>query len=119
MRLTVCLEGNTEGRVLASVDMEEIVKMTITDDIEKSNFNPQMFKSCTDTAYQCGYEKGKADGFQEALTDAGIVIYTDKLKAFAEWLVNKGILGSRVIYNGEITDYGKVYLAEWQKEGRE
>lgn len=58
MRLTVCLEGNTEGRVLASVDMEEIVKMTITDDIEKSNFNPQMFKACTDTAYKCGYQQG-------------------------------------------------------------
>lgn len=61
MRLTVCLEGNTECRVLASVDMEEIVKMTITDDIEKSNFNPQMLKSCADTSYQCGYEKGKSD----------------------------------------------------------
>ena len=26
MRLTLCLEGNTEGRVLASIDMEEIMK---------------------------------------------------------------------------------------------
>ena len=65
MRLTVSLEGNAEGRVLASVDMEEIVKMTITDDIEKSNFNPQMLKSCTDTSYQCGYEQGRADATQE------------------------------------------------------
>ena len=31
MRLTVCLEGNEEGRVLASVDMEDIVKMTRSD----------------------------------------------------------------------------------------
>lgn len=43
--------------------------------------------------YDKGYEKGHADGFQEALTDAGIVIYTNKLKAdgareFAEWLAN-------------------------------
>ena len=67
MRLTVCLEGNSEGRVLASVDMEEIVKMTITDDIEKSNFNPQMLKSCTDTSYQCGYQKGKADAIDECI----------------------------------------------------
>ena len=65
MRLTVSLEGNTEGRILASVDMEEIVKMTITDDIEKSNFNPQMFKACTDTSYQCGYEQGRADAISE------------------------------------------------------
>lgn len=67
MRLTVCLEGNAEGRVLASVDMEEIVKMTITDDIEKSNFNPQMLKGCTDTSYQCGYEQGKTEGRKEAI----------------------------------------------------
>lgn len=66
MRLTICLEGNNEGRVLASVDMEEIVKMTITDDIEKSNFNPQMLKSCTDTSYQCGYQQG----YQQGRTDA-------------------------------------------------
>lgn len=65
MRLTVCLEGNTEGKVLASIDMEEIVKMTITDDIEKSNFNPQMLKSCTDSSYQCGYQQGKKDGIKE------------------------------------------------------
>ena len=26
MRLTLCLENNTEGRVLASIDMEEIMK---------------------------------------------------------------------------------------------
>lgn len=45
------------------------------------------------------YRKGKVDGARE----------------FAEWLVDKGILGNRCIYNGEITDYGKVYLAEWQK----
>lgn len=65
MRLTVCLEGNEEGRVLASVDMEDIVKMTVTDDIEKSNFNPQMLKSCTDTSYQCGYEQGRSDAIDE------------------------------------------------------
>lgn len=61
MRLTVALEGNSEGKILTSVDMEEIIKMTITDDIEKSNFNPQMLKSCTDTSYQCGYQQGRED----------------------------------------------------------
>ena len=65
MRLTLCLEGNAEGRVLASVDMEEIVKMTITDDIEKSNFNPKMLKNATDLAYQCGYHQGRADAIDE------------------------------------------------------
>lgn len=33
----------------------------MTDDIEKSNFNPQMLKSCTDTAYECGYRQGATD----------------------------------------------------------
>lgn len=65
MRLIVSLEGNSEGKVLASVDMEEIVKMTITDDIEKSNFNPQMLKSCTDSSYQCGYQQGRVDAIDE------------------------------------------------------
>ena len=89
MRLTVCLEGNSEGRVLASVDMEEIVKMTITDDIEKSNFNQQMFKSCTDTSYQCGYQQGKQDAIsfiEEKLLD---------LELFADndyWSNNKSMM---------------------------
>ena len=65
MRLTLCLEGNGEGRVLANISMEEIVKMTITDDIEKSNFNPKMLKSATDLAYQCGYHQGRADAIDE------------------------------------------------------
>ena len=33
MRLTLCLEGNGEGRVLASVDMEEIIAHTNIKDI--------------------------------------------------------------------------------------
>lgn len=100
MRLTLCLEGNTEGRVLASVDMEEIVKMTITDDIEKSNFNPKMLKSATDLTYQCGYKQGRADAIDD----------------FANWLVEQGILGNRCISDGEITDYGKVYAKKYKEQ---
>ena len=33
MRLTLCLEGNEEGRVLASIDMEEIIAHTNIKDI--------------------------------------------------------------------------------------
>ena len=72
MRLTLCLEGNGEGRILANISMEEIVKMTITDDIEKSNFNPKMLKSATDLTYQCGYHQGRADAIDE---------FADKLNA--------------------------------------
>ena len=103
MRLTLCLEGNTEGRVLASVDMEEIVKMTITDDIEKSNFNPKMLKSATDLAYQCGYHQGRADA----------------IDGFANWLVEQGILGNRCISDGEITDYGRVYAKKYKEHVKE
>ena len=46
------------------------------------------------------YEKGMKDAIDE----------------FANWLVKKGILGSRCIYNGEITDYGKVYTDMFLKE---
>ena len=84
MRLTLCLEGNTEGRVLASVDMEEIVKMTITDDIEKSNFNPKMLKSATDLAYQCGYHQGRVDAIndfkksvKELVVDLNVIRFKD------------------------------------------
>ena len=100
MRLTLCLEGNGEGRVLTSIDMEEIVKMTITDDIEKSNFNPKMLKSATDLAYQCGYHQGRADAIDD----------------FANWLVEQGILGNRCISDGEITDYGKVYAKKYKEQ---
>ena len=88
---------DSEGRVLASVDMEEIVKMTITDDIEKSNFNPQMLKSCTDTSYQCGYQKGKADAIEElvgrilsncTLKSTGKIVLEIRMDIF-KFIVNK------------------------------
>jgi len=41
MRLTVCLEGNGEGRVLTSLDMEDIVKMTQTNDVTKCNLTTE------------------------------------------------------------------------------
>ena len=92
MRLTVCLEGNTEGRVLASVDMEEIVKMTITDDIEKSNFNPKMLKSATDLTYQCGYHQGRVDAIndfkksvKELVVDLNVIRFKD-IEEIAELL---------------------------------
>ena len=95
MRLTVCLEGNTEGRVLASVDMEEIVKMTITDDIEKSNFNPKMLKSATDLAYQCGYHQGRVDAIndfkksvKELVVDLDVIRFKD-IEDIAELLEEK------------------------------
>lgn len=53
----------------ASVDnYVKSISREVTDDVEKSNFNPQMIKCCTDTSYQCDYERGKADGIKEFYT---------------------------------------------------
>ena len=43
-------------------------------------------------------------------------IYNKALDDFAKWLVDKGILGSRVIYEGEIIDYGTLYVKLFKKE---
>ena len=68
------------------------------------------------------YKQGKVDGFQEALTDAGIVIYTDKLKAegarkFAEWLCARHYFDGWYKFDGneEVKLTTDEILAEWQK----
>ena len=40
----------------------------------------------------------------------------DAIDDFANWLVEQGILGSRCISDGEITDYGKVYAKKYKEE---
>ena len=42
MRLTLCLESDTEGRVLASVDMEEILKQCKENSISKEAFEKML-----------------------------------------------------------------------------
>ena len=37
------------------------VTPSVTNDIEKSNFDKRQYRIDTDTAYQCGYEQGKKD----------------------------------------------------------
>lgn len=64
-----------------------------------------------DNALNIAFNLGKKKGLRKGIKQGKL----DGAREFAEWLVNKGILGNRVIYNGEITDYGKVYLAEWQE----
>ena len=62
MRLTVCLEGNTEGRVLASVDIEDILKQCKENSISKEAFEKMKSKS-----YQYGYRQGYAKAIDEML----------------------------------------------------
>ena len=40
----------------------------------------------------------------------------DAIDDFADWLVKQGILGNRCISDGEITDYGKVYVKKYKEQ---
>ena len=62
MRLTLCLESDTEGQVLASVDMEEILKQYKDDSISKEAFEKMKSK-----AYQYGYRQGYAKAIDDVL----------------------------------------------------
>ena len=43
-------------------------------------------------------------------------IRADAIDGFADWLVKQGILGSRCILDGEITDYGEAYAKKYKKQ---
>ena len=43
-------------------------------------------------------------------------MYCKGIDDFANWLVEQGILGSRCISDGEITDYGKVYAKKYKEQ---
>ena len=73
MRLTVCLEGNTEGRVLASVDMEEILKQCKENLISKEAFEKMKSKSHRH-GYRQGYSKA-IDDFVETCEDYQLSMY--------------------------------------------
>ena len=62
MRLTLCLESDTEGQVLASVDMEEILKQYKDNSISKEAFEKMKSK-----AYQYGYRQGYAKAIDDVL----------------------------------------------------
>ena len=64
MRLTLCLEGNGEGRVLASIDMEEIIAHTNIKDIIRREIH--------DNVAQEMYCKG-IDDFAEELKDYFVI----------------------------------------------
>ena len=98
MRLTVCLEGNTEGQVFASVDIEDVLKQCKENLISKEAFEKMKSKS---------HHHGYRQGYSKAIDD------------FANWLVEQGILGNRCISDGEITDYGRVYAKKYKEQLKE
>ena len=70
MRLTLCLESATEGRVLASVDMEEILKQCKENSISK-----EAFENMKSKAYQYGYRKGHGEAIDDVLKLQKYTIY--------------------------------------------
>ena len=59
----------------------------------------QITKECLEMLLDL-YQQGRADAIDD----------------FANWLVEQGILGSRCISDGEITDYGKVYAKKYKEQ---
>lgn len=70
MRLTVCLESDTEGQVLASVDIEDVLKQCKENSISKEAFEKMKSKS-----YQYGYRKGHGDAINKVLKLPKYTIY--------------------------------------------
>ena len=52
----------------------------------------------------------------EMLLDLYQQCRADAIDEFANWLVEQGILGNRCISDGEITDYGKVYVKKYKEQ---
>ena len=98
MRLTLCLESDTEGQVLASVDIEDVLKQCKENSISKEAFEKMKLKS---------HRHGYRQGYSKAIDD------------FANWLVEQGILGNRRLSEGEITEYGKVYAKKYKEQLKE
>ena len=66
-------------------------------------------------------EQYKADtGLNDTIKDihdnVANEMYCKGIDDFAKWLVEQGILGSRCISDGEITDYGKVYAKKYKEQ---
>ena len=53
------------------------------------------------------------------ITELKKQIRAEAIDDFANWLVEQGILGSRCISDGEITDYGKVYAKRYKEQLKE
>ena len=59
------------------------------------------------------------EGYEEKQKQIYKQIRADAIDDFANWLVEQGILGSRCISDGEITDYGKVYAKKYKEQLKE
>ena len=82
-------------------------------------------KICPWGTCDCGddYESCNCDDcnrvLEEWLYEYEKQVRADAIDEFANWLVKQGILGSRCISDGEITDYGKVYAKKYKEQLKE
>ena len=61
-------------------------------------------------------DTGLKDTIREIHDNVAHEMYCKGIDDFANWLVEQGILGSRCISDGEITDYGKVYAKKYKEQ---
>lgn len=61
-------------------------------------------------------DTGLNDTIKEIHDNVAQEMYCKGIDDFANWLVEQGILGSRCISDGEITDYGKVYAKQYKEQ---
>ena len=59
------------------------------------------------------------DTIREIHDNVAKEMYCKGIDDFANWLVEQGILGNRCISDGEITDYGKVYVKKYKEQLKE
>ena len=59
------------------------------------------------------------DTIREIHDNVAREMYYKGIDDFAKWLVEQGILGSRCISDGEITDYRKVYAKKYKEQLKE
>ena len=81
MRLTVCLESDTEGQVLASVDIEDVLKQCKENSISKEAFEKMKSKSHRH-GYRQGYSKAIDDCKELTFRE---VMYCDSLNDRTEF----------------------------------
>ena len=84
----------------------------------------EQYKDNHDSVANEMYCKGKADtNLKDTIRDihdnVAKEMYYKGIDDFANYLVEQGILGSRCISDGEITDYGRVYAKKYKEQLKE
>ena len=95
----------------------------IENNIAKANCNKLNMEEYEEKQKQI-YKQIRADAnlndtIKEIHDNVAQEMYCKGIDDFANWLVEQGVLGNRCISDGEITDYGKVYLKKYKEQLKE